>query len=63
MHKKITAALFSRLVSGPLLAKEPIELIQPAQNINQAQAELGMKLYFDRVWQNRALFRAITVTT
>ena len=47
MHKKITAALFSLLVSGSLLAKEPIEPIQPAQNINQAQAELGKKLYFD----------------
>ena len=40
-------ALASVGFSLPLQAAEPIQPIKPAENINQAQAELGKKLFFD----------------
>jgi cytochrome c peroxidase len=40
------AAVLSPLC-GVTLAKEPIDPVRPAQEINLAQAELGKKLYFD----------------
>ncbi len=49
-----TEALVTSLISigvlaatGTVFAKEPIEPIAPAKEINLAQAELGKKLYFD----------------
>jgi cytochrome c peroxidase len=41
----LTAAVST--FSSPIQAKEPIDPIRPAQEINLAQAELGKKLYFD----------------
>ncbi|WP_457666533.1 cytochrome-c peroxidase [Thiolapillus sp.] len=34
-------------VSTSLAAEEPIQVLQPVQNVNLAQVELGKKLYFD----------------
>ena len=47
MKQKIALALFSLFLSSAATAKEPIEPIKAATNINHAQAELGKKLYFD----------------
>ncbi len=46
----IKKTAFSLCIAGflsPIFAAEPIQVIQPVQNINLAQVELGKKLYFD----------------
>jgi cytochrome c peroxidase len=51
MKTKVPSLLALAAVLSPLcgvtLAKEPIDPVRPAQEINLAQAELGKKLYFD----------------
>ena len=49
MKKTVQLAVSLMLSTFPLLswANEPIQVLQPPKEINQAQAELGKKLYFD----------------
>jgi cytochrome c peroxidase len=50
MHVKTTILIvsaFGILASTAVLAKEPLDPIKPASGINQEQAELGKKLFFD----------------
>ena len=43
----VTVSLLGAVLCASAAAQEPIQPIEPATNINQAEAELGKKLYFD----------------
>ncbi len=43
----IAVIALAALTSGQTLAKEPVDIIRPVQDVNLAQVELGKKLYFD----------------
>jgi cytochrome c peroxidase len=45
-NKAVVSACIAGLISTAFAA-EPIQVIQPVQNVNLAQVELGKKLYFD----------------
>jgi len=47
MKLKVVTSLVAVVIAMPLFAQEPISPIAPATGINEGQAELGKKLYFD----------------
>ena len=47
MKLKVVTSIIAVVIAMPLFAQEPISPIAPATGINEGQAELGKKLYFD----------------